>query len=365
MEQNNSQDPLFPYITMSSQRQPEGSQSEEDPFDGPAEYQTTDMVVSDRVSNESAYPYEETSPYAPPQESTLALYPHNDYPPDYEDDIPHAYKDNDAEYVGDLSTYPDNKSNKRNYAWGLFQGFRDDPYVFGFDDDDDRRFGEWDEPDYDQPPRPVEDPEEKKRKRELCCWILLCLCCCCLILVLLLGGIGAIIYGLNKEDDAPPYIPEIADDDWEMTRPYLGIRTTTMDEYPADCVYDDEAFPHVLTQCDCAGKITKIPSDTLALYHQVREDITEEIYYGDFKVPIDSCEPANKALLWLSSGDTRDGGDLYQRYVLANKFFNLNGTSWDLSNLWLSNNNECLWMGIQCNTNYRIISLDMDTNNVQ
>jgi hypothetical protein len=71
----------------------------------------------------------------------------------------------------------------------------------------------------------------------------------------------------------------------------------------------------------------------MALYLEIREDINQKIYDGQYDPPINSCDATNQALYWLSSGITRDAGDLYQRFVAVLTFIQMNGTSWDLNNL--------------------------------
>lgn len=82
--------------------------------------------------------------------------------------------------------------------------------------------------------------------------------------------------------------------------------------------------PHVLTQCRCFNTIQVLTDDIVGLYAQVRATVYNEVYtaINNTKHPfinetIDSCSAQNQALIWLSSGNVRDGGDLYQRYILA------------------------------------------------
>ena len=208
---------------------------------------------------------------------------------------------------------------------------------------------------------------ERRRRRRRWCWLCCCICCCLLLLMLLIAAITRF-----WEDDPEPE-PELIDDDhnnfdddFSKFKPYEGIRTTPMDDYKEDdCYFGDNVFPHMMQQCECFGNITIVPDDVVDLWYQVREDISAEFYEGVYDEPWWSCEPSNQALIWLSSGNTRDSGDLYQRYTNAVSFVQLNGTVWDMSNYWLTDNNECLWLGIQCNGRFQINSLAVDTNNLQ
>lgn len=208
---------------------------------------------------------------------------------------------------------------------------------------------------------------ERRRRRRRWCWLCCCICCCLLLLLLLIAAITRF-----WEDDPEPE-PELIDDDhnnfdddFEIFKPYEGIRTTPMDPYEEDdCFFEDQDFPHMIQQCQCLNNITIVPSDVIDLWYQVREDISQQFYEGVYDEPWWSCENSNQALIWLSSGNTRDSGDLYQRFTNAVSFVQLNGTVWDMSNYWLSDNNECLWLGIQCNGRFQMNSLAVDTNNLQ
>lgn len=204
--------------------------------------------------------------------------------------------------------------------------------------------------------------EEDKERRRRCCWLLLCLLCCLLLLLLIALGI---YFGLKDDEESFDDDGEFIDDDFVQDKPYMGRMTTPMDPYVKDdCYFGDNIQPHVINQCECYQAIDVIANDTMELYHEIRVDINNEIYSGEFDDPITSCDPINQALYWLSSGNTRDAGDLYQRFVMALTFIKMNGTSWDLQNLWLSDDSECIWYGLQCNGNFQLNNFALDTNNV-
>jgi hypothetical protein len=215
---------------------------------------------------------------------------------------------------------------------------------------------------------PVDPKEESRRRRRFnpraltwCCAIF----CCILFLVLLILILLAAKLRWFDTNDTTPTPEEEVNDDFVPYTPFEGITTTPFDEYEKDdCYWEDNLWPHVVNQCQCKDKAVKIANDTMELYWKVREEINEEIYDGRYDEDQYSCAPSNVALIWLSSGDMRDGGDLYQRYILAMTYLTLNGTMWDQDNLWLSEDNECLWFGDQCNYNYRVNSIAIDMNNV-
>lgn len=164
----------------------------------------------------------------------------------------------------------------------------------------------------------------------------------------------------------PPVEPSIPSS-FTMSRPYIGIITTTMDTYiPDDCYFEDNIhkLPHISNQCECFGSITIIPEDVANLYNSIRDNIANTLYNGEYGSPANACDSANKALFWLSTGNTRDAGDLYQRFILALTFFATNGTAWDNPSLWLSDESECLYLGIQCSGSFQVDSIAIDTNNL-
>jgi len=150
-----------------------------------------------------------------------------------------------------------------------------------------------------------------------------------------------------------------------MSRPFTGTTTTAMDPYvPEDCYFEDNILPNIINQCECFGSINSIPEDVENLYNPLRENIVNSLYNGVYANPANDCDPVNKALFWLSTGNTRDAGDLYQRFILALTFFATNGTGWDSSNLWLSDESECMYYGVQCDGSFQVNSIELTTNNL-
>jgi hypothetical protein len=229
----------------------------------------------------------------------------------------------------------------------------------------------------DEYPEEYYDEDEEKRNRRVrrrrawcCCLVLLC---CLLILIILL-----IILLLTLQDkteanqtDPPTFAPfvDMNDDDYYYDDDIIlapGVVTSEMAPYDEDCDYENkEGFANVWDQCDCDGEISIVPDDVV----QMRDLIIERAFhkiYDNTTVPLalESCDPRNMALIWLASGDNRDSGEARQRFSLAMSFFALNGTIWDYTDAWLSDLNECLWLGVQCNNRDTVNSLALDTNNI-
>ena len=210
---------------------------------------------------------------------------------------------------------------------------------------------------------------EKRRRRRACCILF---CCCILILILIL----LLLFLVFKKDEEPD---PVFDDDDEVgfVDDFFGfgdslvpdnVQTTPFDPYvKGDCDFSDNFQPHVISQCECDGKVSIVADDIRELYGLLREKLMPELYspeMGEWNEPITSCSARNQALLWLSSGDTRRAGDLVQRFLSVTAYVAMNGTKWDYQNLWLSDQNECLWLGLQCNSRFQIHSLALDTINI-
>lgn len=88
-------------------------------------------------------------------------------------------------------------------------------------------------------------------------------------------------------------------------------------------------MPHFINQCYCYQVIDYLADDVKQLYTEIRKVVSDELFSGGFIEPKNSCYPINQALYWLSSGNTRDAGDLYQRFILALTYIKMNGTSWN------------------------------------
>ena len=141
-------------------------------------------------------------------------------------------------------------------------------------------------------------------------------------------------------------------------------------DHPRDsnCDYGDQKnFPNVWDQCACDNEITVIPDDVAWMRQLLVDRVMPWVYGPSFAngtIPINSCDPVNLALIWLASCDNRDSGEIRQRFALATFFYQLNGTKWDYTDGWLSEMNECLWLGVQCNNRDAVNSLAVDTNNI-
>ena len=164
-----------------------------------------------------------------------------------------------------------------------------------------------------------------------------CLCLLFLLLVtavvlLLLRFVFDVDFGQNNDPD------------------FIGEEPTTpMDPYvPGDCNFSGQAQPHVLSQCRCNEEVSIFADDTLAKYELLRDQWVVPNVYTSWNLPVQSCEAANQALVWLASGNAEDNTDLLQRYVMAFLYFSTEGTEWDNQENWISDQNVCDWYGVEC-----------------
>ena len=284
----------------------------------------------------------------------------DDYQDDYDDDDDdegsfESYDEygNKKEYDSDGNSYDDRENDEYYYD----EEYPEEEFYHDEQDEEDRR------------------RRSRLRRAWICCIVLLC---CFLILIILL-----IIYLLTRNKDAnlppptlrPTYAPLVieTDDDFFYDDDIIlvpGEITTPMAEFNRDNCEITEGvefsgeYRNILDQCACGQEITDIPPDVKDLRDLIIERVATKFYGPNFTIPWTSCAPANMAAVWLASGDNRDAGEPRQRYASALTYYQLNGTVWDFMDGWMTNLNECLWMGIQCNNRDAVNSLALDTNNL-
>ena len=290
-------------------------------------------------------PYAE-NPYVPSNDTGAAMMSYEEPPPE----------DYDDEYDEDEEGYEEREGVPLNMPGDYYAGdeYPDDYY----DEDEEERL------------------RRARRRRAWCCCLILL--CCLLILIILL-----IIFLLTlREDndtittDPPTFAPFVDDtdddfyfdDDIEIAP---GVVTSCMAPHDLDCDYGNhQCFANVWDQCLCDNEITVVPDDVAWMRQLIIDKLFAKVYPDKNMTnttdifPINECTPANMALIWLASGDNRDSGEIRQRFALGLFYFGMNGTIWDYGDAWMSDLNECLWLGVQCNNRDAVNSLAVDTNNV-
>jgi hypothetical protein len=175
-----------------------------------------------------------------------------------------------------------------------------------------------------------------------------------LICLLFLGLVAASILLILALLELPPFDKDQTNKPSTVapTSFFVGSQPTTpMEPYiPGKCPVPGQIQPNLLSQCACDGAITTLEEDARAKYEALRDEFIITIY-PSWSFPIESCDPANQALVWLSTGYQNDELDLRQRYVLAYLYYSTEGTQWRSDDGWLSDTEVCMWYGIACTDN--------------
>lgn len=94
-----------------------------------------------------------------------------------------------------------------------------------------------------------------------------------------------------------------------------------------------------------------------------REAMTQSLgKLTDPSILNDFSTPQGKAFVWILDRDTaqidpcNDAG-IEQRFALATFYYSTNGGNWDNSARWITDPNECSWIGIRCDGNGQVTEL--------
>jgi len=78
--------------------------------------------------------------------------------------------------------------------------------------------------------------------------------------------------------------------------------------------------------------------------------------------------PQHNALYWVSETDDRglkiDNPNLIQRYTLAVLYYATNGANWVNNENYLTDVFECMWHGVACNNETKVVNLTLASNNM-
>jgi len=126
----------------------------------------------------------------------------------------------------------------------------------------------------------------------------------------------------------------------------------TMADYePGNCDFSGQAQPNFISQCECFGTISVVNEEVRSQYDTFVAELIPNIY-PNWSFQVSSCDPANQALLWLSTGNVPDSfRDQIQRYTMAYLYISTEGQQWTQDSLWLSDQNVCMWLGLSCTNN--------------
>lgn len=296
-----------------------------------------------------------------------------------EDGRPYYIDENGEPYYDD--SFDPSKASSAGYNPAADTGgamMMYDPNMAIPEEDEDEDYDDYDEgvplaDDYLYDDEYDDDDEERarraRRRRAWCCCLILL---CCLLLLIILLILWLLDWGneVIETTPAPTYATyeDYTDDDFYYDDDITlspGFITSCMADFDGNCKFMDQAcFPNVEDQCNCRGAIEIVPADVVAMRDLVMDRVARKFFGANWTMPLDSCEPLNMAMIWLASGNNRDAGEARQRFILAYNYYQLNGTVWDYPDGWMSEMNECLWLGIQCNNRDTVNSYALDTNNI-
>jgi hypothetical protein len=152
-----------------------------------------------------------------------------------------------------------------------------------------------------------------------------------------------------------------------------GAAASSGEETPPSFVECENSTDPVV-QCEVCSQPIRVSDAVQDMYNSLKanEELAEHL---DNDTQIESCTPANMALLWLASEVaevmvTQESVDLLyehvsSRFLLAFLYFAWDGRNWKDNRNWLSSDSECDWHGVGCNENGKIESLSLLFNNIK
>ena len=118
-------------------------------------------------------------------------------------------------------------------------------------------------------------------------------------------------------------------------------------------------------QCIAEGQIVDLPSCAQGKYDELRASFIQTLN-PDFTLEADSCDSANVALIHLASRSTGQESikELTNVYLLNLFYLVTDGQGWFKSNLWMSDESYCSWLGVTCNSDSEVITIHLEHNNL-
>ena len=138
-----------------------------------------------------------------------------------------------------------------------------------------------------------------------------------------------------------------------------------MDPFEGDCNFRNYTQPHVIGQCICNGEIAIMTSEVREKYNSLSMHFMSMNISDVWKLPYDSCDPRNQALVWLATSYATDQDDMLQKYLLASFYIGLSGEQWWNQAGWLMDGDKCRWSGVICNDNERVRSISLNGNGLK
>mmetsp|Transcript_7728 Transcript_7728/g.12801 ORF Transcript_7728/g.12801 Transcript_7728/m.12801 type:complete len:658 (-) Transcript_7728:107-2080(-) len=163
----------------------------------------------------------------------------------------------------------------------------------------------------------------------------------------------------GNSNSAAPYMPSVPTHSSDHAE-YLD---PTVSE--GDCDFTNILQPDIFLQCRCHGHISVFSESSLVNYNRLKKDFLGKDILPRYHSKLDSCEPPNRALVWLASDNYPVEGDMRDRYMLALLFAAWKGAGWTNQEKWLlSSQSHCDWYGVECNGANRTVDLLLNDNNL-
>ena len=122
-------------------------------------------------------------------------------------------------------------------------------------------------------------------------------------------------------------------------------------------------------QCKCTSRVEQVIDSVAASYQSILED-EDLLQWLESDITIESCSTENLALLWTAADDAeaKEGGIVYSSEAIRNRFglallyLAWDGKAWNGSANWMTAAPECVWLGVNCDTDGHIVSLSLPNN---
>jgi hypothetical protein len=124
-----------------------------------------------------------------------------------------------------------------------------------------------------------------------------------------------------------------------------------------------------ILQCECHDNVELILDVVVSSYEEIRNAA-----FITFEIPdIHSCTVENMALLWAasefsiskeSSSNNQSMEAFINRWALSIMFLSWGGKDWTNKANWMKPDSECVWFGVTCDNEKRVVAVELSNNNL-
>jgi hypothetical protein len=125
-----------------------------------------------------------------------------------------------------------------------------------------------------------------------------------------------------------------------------------------------------ILQCECNKNVEHILDIVTSAYGEIRNAAN----MTDVAIDIHSCSVENVALLWAATEYSMSGEitsnkrpmeTIINRLGLAFMFLSWGGSYWTNKANWMKPDSECVWFGVTCDMEKRVVALGLSNNNLK